>query len=171
MQKLKNFTLPTLPTFASSSSSATENTSPPLDPDTLTTLDARRTVLAALLASLTVYHSTAAKLRPDPQRPLGGSTETALPVQWVGREMLAGEEQLDSLDTAPEGFAAYGEQSYFQFYSKGFRLTSLLLHSAHSQARRRGATRGCAAESSPARHGRRLGPARARSDGTGFQGL
>nr|CRX79288.1 hypothetical protein [Leucosporidium scottii] len=151
MQKLKNFTLPTLPTFASSSSSATENTSPPLDPDTLTTLDARRTVLAALLASLTVYHSTAAKLRPDPQRSLGGSTETALPVQWVGREMLAGEEQLDSLDTAPEGFAAYGN--------------------AHSQARRRGATRGCAAESSPARHGRRLGPARARSDGTGFQGL
>ncbi|ORY86017.1 hypothetical protein BCR35DRAFT_351572 [Leucosporidium creatinivorum] len=104
MQKLKNFTLPS---FASSSSSATENTSPPLDPDTLTSLDARRTVLSALLASLTVYHSTAAKLRPDPQRSLGGTTETALPVQWVGKEMLAGEEQLEALDSVPEGFEAY----------------------------------------------------------------
>lgn len=106
MQKLKNFTLPS---FASSGSSGTDNTRPPLDPDTLTSLDARRTVMSSLLASLSVYHSTAAKLRPDPQRSLGGSTETALPVEWVGREMLAGEEQLESLDTVPEGFAAYGE--------------------------------------------------------------
>lgn len=106
MQRFKN----ALPTFGSSNGQSFVHTEPPISAARSSSLSARRSVIESLLATLTSYHKTASKVRPNPSG--GGSDKLVqLPVIWVGEEMVGSSQDLDRLRDADLESREYGEHA------------------------------------------------------------
>lgn len=94
MNRLKNISLPSLPSLPFSSS-APASTPPPLADERLAQLATRRDAVQSLLNAFASFHHTIDKKRPHPaNKTFGGSPETALPLQWLAQEMVDGGHEL-----------------------------------------------------------------------------
>lgn len=101
-QSLSSLPTPSIPSFSSSPGDKT--TPPPLDPELLASLSARREVASNVQAtfSLLVHHLS--KQRPSPVSGRGNATDLA--VRWFGDELVKGAEELqDSRAGADEAYS------------------------------------------------------------------
>ncbi|GJN93925.1 hypothetical protein Rhopal_006984-T1 [Rhodotorula paludigena] len=89
-QSLSSLPTPSIPSFSSSPGDKT--TPPPLDPELLASLSARRELASNVQAtfSLLVHHLS--KQRPSPVSGRGNATDLA--VRWFGDELVKGAEEL-----------------------------------------------------------------------------